>query len=132
MATKKHRVLVAEDNPALAAVIRFNLEKAGIEVEVSLTGLAAWEALAESDFDLLLTDHQMPRMTGVELCKRIRGDERLRDLPVVFCTAKGLEIDDDSLMAELGVLDVIHKPFSPAGLCRIVEDIVANDGVVNR
>jgi two-component system alkaline phosphatase synthesis response regulator PhoP len=119
------RVLVVEDNVALASVVRFNLERSGYAVTVVHDGREAWRRLYDEDFQLAVIDHQMPEMTGEDLCRLIRGYERCARLPIVMLTAKKYEVDHDVLQKELGVYDIISKPFSPRALARTVEDCLS-------
>ncbi len=125
MSEKPKRILVAEDNTALLAVIRFNLEKAGFEVTTAKCGRTAWNLLKEQDFDLLVSDFQMPGMTGGELCRRIRDDPRLAPLPVLLLTVRGFEPEVTRYVEELSVSAVMSKPFSPRELTRTVWDCLA-------
>ncbi len=120
------RILVAEDNPALAQVIRFNLERAGFAVQVAGNGEDAAELIASQTFDLVITDLQMPRMDGEQLCRHIRAIAGLEDLPIVVCSAKGLEIDMARLMVGYGLEQVLLKPFSPAELVNIVTSVLGD------
>ena len=114
------RVLVVEDDPALRNVIRFNLQQAGFDVRTSGNGLEGWSKLDEQPVDLVVTDMQMPRMTGLELCQKLRSDPRFTQLPVLMLTAKGLELDAEQLRADLGIVELMFKPFSPKQLTRAV------------
>ena len=114
------RVLVAEDDPALRNVVRFHLERAGFQVIACRDGAEAWTALQQDPVDMVVTDMQMPNLTGRELCERIRSNAEYDHLPVLMLTAKGLELDADRLRAELGVVEVMFKPFSPKQLARAV------------
>ena len=67
MIDQHKRILVAEDDIAMGGVIRFNLQKAGFDVTLVRSGKAAWELLEQADFDLVVSDFQMPEMTGGEL-----------------------------------------------------------------
>jgi CheY-like chemotaxis protein len=125
MADEANRLLVVEDHAAEAHVISFVLQQAGFGVTLARSGPAAWELLCEREFDLVVSDFKMPGMTGGELCERIRGDERLKRLPIVFLTAKGLELDRDRYLAELSVDAIISKPFSPRELVRKVRECLA-------
>ena len=113
------RVLVAEDNSALASVVRFNLERVGFEVSVASNGLEAWELAQANDFDLVVTDQQMPELTGCELCKLLRQTEGYRDVPIIMLTAKGLELELSRLRADLAITPFpvkdgcVHVPKSP-------------------
>ena len=66
------RVLVAEDNLALAHVLQFNLQRSGFDVTVAHNGGEAWDFVQREKFDVIVTDHEMPLMTGVELCAGLR------------------------------------------------------------
>ena len=122
MCNADRRILIAEDNAALASVIRFNLERAGFRSTVACNGQVAWEAVQEESFDLIVTDQQMPEMTGCEFVQKLRGLEAFRDIPVIMLTAKGMELELPRLKAELGIADTFLKPFSPKEIVKAVED----------
>ena len=113
---------MAEDNAALAAVIRYNLERAGFRVSVGYNGREAWQLAQDDQFDLVLTDQQMPRISGVELCQLLRQSDQYRDTPIIMLTAKGLELELPRLAEELGITATFLKPFSPAELVQAVEN----------
>lgn len=107
------KILVVEDNMALASVVRFNLARAGYDVSVAHNGLEGWNLAQETQFDLILTDQQMPVMSGCELCERIHQLESYANVPIIMLTAKGLELDLPRLQKEYGVTASFSKPFSP-------------------
>jgi CheY-like chemotaxis protein len=109
---EERKVLVAEDNPALAAVMRFHLERAAFQVEVARDGQEAWDLLQKGTYALVITDQQMPRMSGCEICRRMRQDPRLAGVPILMVTAKRLELESSRIQEELGVREVLPKPFS--------------------
>lgn len=115
------RILLAEDNPAMANVMRFNLQRIGAEVAIAQHGKEAIELLEAHDFDLLVSDLQMPQMSGDELCRYLRQQPRWAELPIVLCSAKGLESSTRTLVDECGVQKVFFKPFSPQELVSYVE-----------
>ena len=119
------RVLVVEDNSALANVLKFNLEKSGYEVGLAGNGREAWEMLAAAPVDLIISDHQMPEMSGIELCRRVREDEQLHETPFMLVTAKRLEIDLEGLRNDLNVTQTFSKPFSPAAIVSAVRDLMS-------
>jgi CheY-like chemotaxis protein len=123
--TSAKKVLVAEDNPALAGVVRFNLQRAGCDVTVARNGREALDAACQQAFDVVLTDEQMPEMTGTELCSALRRRDEYRTTPIIMLTAKGLELDFEDLRARLGVSAALPKPFSPAELVNLVEECLA-------
>ncbi len=87
------RVLVADDSLTVRNLLRQILTGAGYQVDLAEDGVDAWSALHTRTYDLLLTDVDMPHMDGIELVRRLRGDPRLRRLPVVILSYKGSEQD---------------------------------------
>lgn len=112
--TNQHaNVLVAEDDRVMSDVIRFNLERAGYVVTVARNGIEACAQLQERQFDILVTDYQMPGMSGEELCRSFRSKSPESHMPIIFLSARGLELDVDRMKAELGIEMLLYKPFSP-------------------
>ncbi|MCC7422137.1 MAG: response regulator [Planctomycetaceae bacterium] len=120
MVASTPHILVAEDNLAMADVVRFNLRNAGFTVTVCRNGQDALGTLQQRSIDLLITDYQMPGLTGEEICRAMRQDVRLRHVPAILLSAKGLELDVDMLRNELGLQAVLFKPFSPRELTQLV------------
>jgi CheY-like chemotaxis protein len=116
------RVLIAEDQPLLAVAIQFSLQRAGFAVTIVRDGYEAWDLLQRAAFDLLITEHQMPTMTGAELCRRIRQDPHLAELPIIVLTGKELEPIPEWLSERPDCCEVIQKPFSPRQLVAAVEN----------
>ncbi len=87
------RILVVDDSLTVREVERQLLERQGWQVEQAVDGMAGWNALRLGDFDLLLTDVDMPRMNGIELTKRVRADARLGRIPVIIVSYKDREED---------------------------------------
>lgn len=114
------RILIADDNRAMAQVVRFNLERSGFDVAVARTGLEAWTLAQHQEFDLVVTDYQMPDMNGEELCRHLRGHDRYQVTPLILLSAKGLELDSRRLQEELGFAAIMFKPFSPRSLVETV------------
>lgn len=112
----QRRVLVVEDNAAMGNVIRFNLQAAGLDAELARNGAEAWEILAESQFDLIVTDYQMPIMDGRSLCLKLRESDRFRGVPIILLTAKEMELNTWETIDELGLVCICPKPFSPSEL----------------
>lgn len=116
------KILVADDNHALADVVRFNLQRAGFAVTVVYTGAQAWDRLQRESFDFIVTDYQMPEMNGAELCGHIRRSSRLAGVKVLLLSAKGMEMDVDQVKRELGLEAVMFKPFSPRELVQTISN----------
>lgn len=107
------RILYVDDEADIRTVAKLALERAGgFEVKAEESAERALQLLREWLPDLLLLDVMMPGMDGTELFSRLQADERYKKLPVVFMTAKAQPAEIDSYR-ELGVLDVIPKPFDP-------------------
>ncbi len=115
-------VLVVEDNSALANVLKFNLERFTYEVTIAANGREAWEILSGGGVDIIVADHQMPEVSGLELCERVRDDESLRDIPFILVTAKRLELDIEDIRQRLNISQIFAKPFSPAAIIDAVGD----------
>ena len=118
--TSGFRVLIAEDEPVFRRVIIFTLERRGLCVEAVGNGAEALARLREETFDFVVTDHQMPGMTGIELLHQIRFSLGLVRLPLILCTAKGLELDSEYLREQYALTAVLHKPFSPQQLAGLI------------
>jgi two-component system phosphate regulon response regulator PhoB len=104
-------VLVVEDEPALATMLRYNLEKRGYRVEEAADGQEALSRIAESRPDLVLLDWMLPSLSGIEVCRQIRSRAAMRDLPIIMLTARA-EDQDAVRGLNTGVDDYITKPFS--------------------
>jgi CheY-like chemotaxis protein len=125
MSTGKLSVLVAEDNPALSNVLRFNLQRLELEVSVALNGTRAWQLAQEQRFDALITDQEMPGLTGVELIHHVRELEVYRDIPILMVTAREIDLDVKTLKQQYDIAEIIAKPYSPNKLVRMMEEILA-------
>lgn len=108
----KLQILLAEDNPALQNVIRFNLLSVGMEVQVVSRGDDALKLFNNSHFDCLICDHQMPGMAGIDLIRTIRQGNHNSDVPTILCTSRVLDLDHNYLKHELRVTAALGKPFS--------------------
>lgn len=117
------RVLVVDDEAHILQVLSFKLRKAGLEVLTAVDGEEGLEAATHERPDLIITDFQMPYMTGLELCRALADNEATRDIPVLMLTARGYSLDAEDL--KLGNLrDVLSKPFSPRTVLQQVMDIL--------
>ena len=118
--TKGKTILVVDDSPTVRKLIAGKLEKCGHDVHCSSDGVEAMERLAELKPDLVLLDITMPRMDGYQVCKLIRGNEEMKDVPVVMISGKDGFFDKvRGRMA--GTSGYITKPFGPETLMKTVE-----------
>ena len=120
MVNEKAKILVCEDNVALSGVICFNLVRAGFEVtSVCQRTSSRWMRWKKVPFDLVLSDQQMPMMTGIQLCENMRQLPMHRQTPFILLTAKCMEIDFPQLQKKLKISAALPKPFSPSELVRL-------------
>jgi DNA-binding response OmpR family regulator len=120
------KILIAEDERDIRDLIAFTLRFDGHEVIATGNGLEAYEttlSLKDSPPDLILMDVRMPRMTGYEACERIKAEESIKHIPVVFLSAKGQESEVQTGLAA-GATEYILKPFAPDQLTARVREIL--------
>jgi two-component system alkaline phosphatase synthesis response regulator PhoP len=115
------KILVVEDEKNIRELIKFNVENAGYEVETAVDGEEALAKLSE-EIDLVVLDLMMPEIDGIEVCRRMRGREKLRHIPIIMLTAKGEEVER-ILGLEMGADDYMTKPFSPRELIARIKAI---------
>jgi two-component system phosphate regulon response regulator PhoB len=108
----RERILLIEDEPDIAEVLQYNLEKEGFAVEVARRGDAGLEAVRREAPDLLVLDLMLPGIDGLELTRMLKRDGSTSRIPIVMLTARSEEVDR-IVGLELGADDYIPKPFSP-------------------
>ena len=117
------RILIADDEADMVTGLRDNLQFEGYEVIVASDGEAALRAATEKSPDLVLLDIMMPKLDGLEVCKRIRSVPDTAMLPILMLTAKAEE-SDTIVGLELGADDYVTKPFSPKALVARVKALL--------
>lgn len=105
------RILVVDDEEHIVELIKFNLEKEGCTVFTANSGDVALKIAKDKMPDLILLDLMLPEIDGLEVCKLIRKDENISEIPIIMITAKSEEIDK-IVGLEIGADDYITKPFS--------------------
>jgi len=108
MADRAPRILLVDDEQPIQTLLSFPLQRDGYDVVQASDGRQALDRFAEQTFDLVVLDVMMPRMDGLEVCRRLRARS---SVPIIMLTAKSEEIDK-VLGLELGADDYITKPFS--------------------
>ena len=106
------RILVVEDDPDIAQLVERYLEKASFTVERSANGREALDMIASRPPDVVVLDLMLPQVDGLEICRRLRGNEKTAAIPVIMLTARGDEAER-IVGLELGADDYLPKPFSP-------------------
>jgi len=109
------RILVVDDEPDLLELVRVNLSQAGFEVETAETGRQALERARRAAPDLLILDLMLPDLSGTEVCRHLRSDSSLGEIPIIMLTARADEVDR-VVGLEIGADDYVTKPFSPREL----------------
>ncbi len=117
------KILVVEDEPAIQALIASNLKRAGHEVTSAADAESAQRQIKQALPDLILLDWMLPGMSGIELARSLRNDERSRIVPIIMLTARGDE-HDKILGLETGADDYITKPFSPRELVARIKAVL--------
>ena len=107
----KPSILVAEDEGALVTLLRYNLEREGYRVLEAGDGEEALLVAAEEKPDLVLLDWMLPQLSGIEVCRRLRGRQETRNVPIIMLTARGEETDRIRGL-DTGADDYLTKPFS--------------------
>jgi DNA-binding response OmpR family regulator len=119
----RNTVLVIDDAKDLIELVRFNLEKSGFDVLAATDGRSGLAIAAEHAPDIILLDVMMPGMDGLEVCRHLREDPRMRHIPILMLTARAEEADR-VVGLELGADDYVTKPFSPRELVARVKAIL--------
>lgn len=123
-----HRILVVDDDPHIREVLAFALSKAGMEIDQAADGEDAMALIGARKPDLMILDINMPRLDGLELCRRLRASNgAVAQLPILFLSSRDDEIDR-ILGIELGGDDYVVKPFSPREVVARVGAILKRGG----
>ncbi len=125
------KILVVEDEPDILELLQYNLKRDGFTVVVAKDGQAGFEAARREAPTLILLDLMLPKLNGLELCRRLKQDELTRSIPIVMLTARGEE-SDVILGLGLGADDYVTKPFRPRELVARLQAVLrrgaARDG----
>jgi two-component system phosphate regulon response regulator PhoB len=116
-------ILVVEDEPAIQELIAANLQHAGHRVLRAYDAEEAVRLVRETLPDVVLLDWMLPGMSGIQFARRLRSEERTRDLPIIMLTARGEEHDKVSGL-EAGADDYLTKPFSPRELLARIKAVL--------
>ena len=120
-------IVVVEDEADILELIRYSFRKANFEVSAFDSGEPALDFLRKNSSDLLILDIMLPGQDGLEICRRVRSDESLRSLPLIFLTARGDEVDR-IIGLEIGADDYVVKPFSVRELVARARAVLRRQG----
>jgi two-component system alkaline phosphatase synthesis response regulator PhoP len=121
MANKK--VLVVDDEIHIVHVVAIKLRNNGYEVISASNGAEAFELACGEKPDIIVTDYQMPVMTGMELVEKLRQNEEAKEIPIIMLTARSFAISKEQ-QEQLKISNCLSKPFSPRELLGNIEDIL--------
>jgi two-component system phosphate regulon response regulator PhoB len=116
-------VLLVEDEKSIVTLIKYNLEKEGFKVFCAETGEEALKIIKEKTLDVVILDWMLPDFSGIEVCRQIKKDKKLKNIPVLILTAKG-EPDDKIKGLEVGADDYVTKPFNNKELLLRIKSLI--------
>jgi CheY-like chemotaxis protein len=122
-------ILVAEDERDIRELINFTLMFAGHTLSLASNGEEALQLAQKLRPDLIMMDVRMPKMSGYEACREMKKIDSIKDVPVVFLTAKGQD-DEVEKGKEVGALAYILKPFAPDDLAKRITEILQEIGAI--
>jgi two-component system phosphate regulon response regulator PhoB len=117
------KVIVIDDEPFILMMIEDKLRKAKIDVTTLRESRNALDVIRRIMPELIILDWMMPELSGIDLCKMIKADPKLKDIPIFMLTAKGQDSDEEQGF-QCGVSRYITKPFSPRSLLEMVQEII--------
>lgn len=117
------RVLVVDDEIHIVHVVAIKLRNNGYEVLSADNGAEAFELACKERPDIIVTDYQMPVMTGLELVEKLRQRQETKDIPVIMLTARSFAIPKEQ-QEDLQISGCLSKPFSPKELLGDIEDVL--------
>jgi DNA-binding response OmpR family regulator len=120
-----HKILVADDEAHILHVVSMKLRNAGFEVITAVDGEEALDLCRSEKPDLLITDNQMPYMTGLEVCRELQKSDETKKIPAIMLTARGFDIEPEE-MEGAEIEAVLAKPFSPREVLQRVNELLGN------
>lgn len=125
------RVLIADDEIHIVHVVTIKLRNNGYEVITAENGAEAYDLACAAKPDIIITDYQMPIMTGIDLVEKLRCNEQTENIPVIMLTARSYAVSPEQ-RKELGIHNCLSKPFSPRELLGNVEDALFHTGFASQ
>ena len=125
------RILVVDDESHILHVLSLKLRNAGYEVITACDGEEGLHVASAESPDLVITDLQMPYMTGTDLCRELAERRSTCDIPVIILTARGYALSEEDL-AIGNIKEVVSKPFSPRLLIQMVQSLLNAKDMIGR
>ena len=126
----KLKMLIVEDEEALLDLLKFNFNKEGYKIDTATDGETALEKILYKPPDIIILDWMLPKLSGIELCRRIRKNREHKNIPIIMLTAKGEE-EDKIKGLDSGVDDYLTKPFDSEILLAKIKSILNRKPLVN-
>ncbi len=117
------KILVCDDEAHILHVLSAKLRNNGFEVFSAADGEEGFELARRHRPDLIITDYQMPFLSGLELCARLRAEAALSNIPVIMLTARGFSLEAKDLV-DTNIRQVLTKPFSPREVLQTVRNLI--------
>ena len=111
----KPRILVIEDHASTSKILRLILTRSGFDVEITGNGEEGLQVAQKENFDLILSDVDLPGINGFEICRQLKQDTRLREIPIIMMSGRLAE-EYQSKAFKSGAADYLSKPFAPSEL----------------
>ena len=118
-----NKVLIADDEIHIIHVVAIKLKNNGFDVISASNGAEAYDLACKESPDVIVTDYQMPFLTGLELIEKLRANEQTKETPVILLTARSFAITEE-VQQSLNVEACLSKPFSPKELLKSIQDIL--------
>lgn len=128
--TAKHRILIADDNQANCELLEAHLAEVDCELEIAEDGQKTLDKVASFQPDLILLDVMMPKLSGFEVCKKLKRDPQTRGIMILMVTALN-ELGDIERAVEAGTNDFLSKPVNKIELLKRVENMLALKSVTD-
>ena len=118
-----HSILAVDDSASMRQMVSFTLKSAGYNVVEAVDGQDAWEKAGSRDFDLVLTDQNMPRLDGIGLTKKLRDNPKFKATPILILTTESSDQMKQAGRAA-GATGWMVKPFNPANLIEVIGKVL--------
>ena len=123
MKKKNIKILLVDDEPDVIEIIKFNLDQEGYQVKTATNGSEAVKKAKKTFPHLIIMDVMMPELNGLQLCRIVRSDATMKNIPIIFLTARG-ETEDRIKGLEIGADDYLSKPFHSKELLLRIDKIL--------
>ena len=118
-----HSILAVDDSASMRQMVSFTLKSAGYQVVEAVDGQDAWEKASSRNFDLVLTDQNMPRMDGISLTKKLRENPQFKATPILILTTESSDTMKQAGRAA-GATGWLVKPFDPTKLIEVIRKVI--------